>query len=174
MIRFTFFSFFILTVHGYTGVMEAPPRWIVSKQYETSEPPRLALVVGCGDGRSIPNIQEHHPEHLIIGTDFDADKIAKARENFPDRIFIHAKADEEIFFPQVFDFVKIQSAMSKIPSHEKRPMIRQLHRVLKKNGKLYVKDYNDGTDTYNIISKLRFKVECRFNKDEFTYFSFEK
>lgn len=174
MLRFTFFSFFLLAIHGYTGIMEAPPKWVVSKQYETSETPRLALVVGCGDGKSIPNIQEHHPHHLIVGTDFDAEKIAEARQNFPDRIFIHASSTDEIFFPEVFDFIKIQSAMSNIPYHEKTPMIRQLHRILKKNGKLYVKDYNDGTETFSIISKLRFKVECRFNKDEFTYFSFEK
>jgi ubiquinone/menaquinone biosynthesis C-methylase UbiE len=174
MIQITFFSFFLLAVHGYTGVMEAPPRWIVSKQYETSEAPRLALVVGCGDGRSIPNIQEHHPHHVIVGTDFDADKIAEARQNFPDRIFIHARAGEEIFFPDVFDFVKIEFAMSVLPYDEKPSMIRQLHRILKKNGKLYIRDYNDVQSTCNIISKMRFEIECRFSKDEFTYFSFEK
>jgi trans-aconitate 2-methyltransferase len=97
--------------------------------------PRRVIDLGCGPGNSTAVLEARWPEADLIGLDSSATMVARAREDFPDREWIHGdinswQADEP------FDVVFSNAALQWVPNHHE--LLPRLHGQLAEGGVLAV------------------------------------
>ncbi|SNS88012.1 Methyltransferase domain-containing protein [Anaerovirgula multivorans] len=108
------------------------------------------LDVGCGYGRTLDELYQIGFKNLI-GIDFAEGMIKRGREQFP-YLDLRVKEDAFIdFHDNSVDAVILFAVLTCICNNtEQMELIKEIHRVLKPGGVLYVNDFLLNTDERNV------------------------
>lgn len=109
------------------------------------------LDVGCGYGRTLDQLY-HSGYYNLIGIDFSKGMIARGKKQFP-YLDLRVKENVGIDLPdQSVEAVILFAVLTCIQSNEEQQsLIREIYRVLKPNGILYVNDFLLNTDERNLL-----------------------
>lgn len=115
--------------------------------------------VGCGYGRVLKILREEGYKDLT-GYDFSPQMIERGRRECPDIRFEVMEAGKIPQEDESADAVILFAVLTCIvPDEEQEALIREIRRVLKPDGILYVNDYLLGTDERNLQRYSRFEKE---------------
>lgn len=108
------------------------------------------LDVGCGYGRTLNELYQHG-YHNLTGIDFSQGMIERGHKEYP-YLDLRVKSDASIAFPdQSFDAVILFAVLTCIiKNEEQQNLIKEIRRVLKPDGILYVNDFLLNTDQRNL------------------------
>lgn len=109
----------------------------------------VILDVGCGYGRTLNELYQLGFQHLI-GIDFSSGMIERGKEQFP-YLDLRTKIADNIDLPdQSVDAVILFAVLTCIQNNsEQEKLIREIERVLRPNGILYVNDFLLNDDDRN-------------------------
>mgnify|MGYP001579732447 CR=1 FL=1 len=98
----------------------------------------IILDAGCGTGRYIGELRKRCKK--VIGVDFSPEMLSIAKKKYPDIVFYEKDLMKKLPFKNN-SFHKIVSSL--VFSHFKdiNRTLKELHRVLKKGGKLFITDF---------------------------------
>lgn len=115
------------------------------------------LDVGCGYGRTLNELYEAGYRNLM-GIDFSEDMIRRGQEQFP-YLNLRVKESASIDLPDAsVDAVILFAVLTCIrDNEEQRALIREIRRVLKTDGILYVNDFLLNTDERNLARYEKFQ-----------------
>jgi len=101
------------------------------------------LDICCANGRQTRNLSSLFPQGSIIGVDINPKMIHYAQRNNTEANvkFLCADINHLPFPAESFDIVSSFLALHEIPTKQLRPVIQEVHRVLKKQGFLLVLDF---------------------------------
>lgn len=110
----------------------------------------LIVDIGCGYGRTLNEL--YHAGYTdLLGIDFSEKMINRGREQFPYLNFAVKKDDTIELADNSVDAVILFAVLTCIvDDNEQRQLIREITRVLKPNGILYVNDFLLNDDARNI------------------------
>jgi ubiquinone/menaquinone biosynthesis C-methylase UbiE len=96
--------------------------------------PKHAVVLdaGCGSGYPVTPILSQ--SFRVTGVDFSNEQIRLARTNLPDSSFVCADISQMPFKNDAFDALCSYYAIIHVPRKEHSRLLRDFHRILKKNG----------------------------------------
>jgi len=108
----------------------------------------LMLDVGCGEGRHIFGVMQDHPLMKCIGIDMDKASLNKAEEGYEyfksisnaGAEFFIGSAYSLPFESDSFDLIICSEVLEHL--HEYNDAIKEIHRVLKPGGKLYILEFS--------------------------------
>lgn len=164
MFRFFLFIFFFETVFGYHNLwnhLELPPKepfWMRSQGFLLDT--KYALIVGIGDGVCLDN---NYNDCQIIGLDINPKIYNMAKTKFPEKTIILGNIEESIFNPNSFDHIFLRIPVLHLK--KKKKTIEQLYRILKKNGKLCVIDYDDYHPYRLELNSIPYGMKHKIEKD---------
>lgn len=117
----------------------------------------VILDVGCGYGRTLNELWQQGFENLI-GIDFAAGMIERGKQQFP-TLDLRVKEGDAINLPdQSVDAVILFAVLTCIRDNEEhRRLIKEIQRVLKPGGVLYVNDFLLNTDEHNVPRYEKYK-----------------
>ncbi|MDR2491032.1 MAG: methyltransferase domain-containing protein [Spirochaetaceae bacterium] len=121
--------------------------------------PKNIIDVGCGPGNSTQILAKRWPNSSITGLDSSKTMISKAKEDYPNQIWIHDNA-ENITDDKKYTLVFSNAAIQWMDNHEL--LIPKLWNVVENSGVLAVQipAFNNmpiNTATTNIINKNKWK-----------------
>lgn len=122
--------------------------------------PRAILDFGCGIGGGIPHLRHVFPDARLHGVDASGESIAMARAACSDAQFSVIE-DNRLPLPDAtFDLALAACVFHHIAPAERLHWMRELRRVLKPGGRLFVFEHNP-------LNPLTRKVvrECPFDED---------
>lgn len=138
------------------------------------------LDVGCGYGRTLDELHQQGFQHLI-GIDFAQGMIERGRKQFP-YLDLRVKRNASLEFEDhSIDAVILFAVLTCIrDDDEQRDLVREISRVLKPGGILYVNDFLLNTDERNVnryqkyesvfgnygVFELPEGAVCRHHKEE--------
>ena len=96
------------------------------------------LDLGCGTG-DLPKLAKVSEADEIIGIDIDENRIARARQRFPNRAF-HCVRGESLPFPDA-SFDRVVSSVA-LPYMDIPLTLAEVHRVLVPNGSMFFSVHN--------------------------------
>jgi len=106
-------------------------------------PPRRILDFGCGIGTTERHLRERFPEAALDGIDDSAESIkAATRLEIPGATFHHSASGTLPFEDQTFDAIYSNGTFHHIPFGRHASLFRELNRVLKSQGHLFVFENN--------------------------------
>jgi len=112
---------------------------------------------GCGYGRCLGELLNEEYSDLI-GLDFSPAMIAAARAQFPEITFQEIESLSIPLLDETVDGILLFSVLTCVPTDEgQRTLVRELHRVLKRGGLLYISDLWLQTDERNLTRYTRDK-----------------
>lgn len=104
--------------------------------------PRI-LDFGCGIGVATGRLAAHVPEAEVVGLDPSAESIRIAEAQGAPRTRFVVSKDIRLPFPDAtFDLVYSNGTFHHIPHGDHLPILRELHRVLRPGGELFVFENN--------------------------------
>lgn len=117
------------------------------------------LDVGCGYGRTLDELYRMGYRNLV-GVDFSEGMILRGREQFP-HLDLRVKKDETIDLPdESVDAVILFAVLTCIREDAaQKALIREIRRVLRPEGILYVNDFLLNTDQRNIDRYRKFREQ---------------
>ncbi|MEG1973143.1 MAG: class I SAM-dependent methyltransferase [Oscillospiraceae bacterium] len=126
----------------------------------------IILDIGCGYGRTLEELHKSGYENLI-GVDFAEDMIRKGRKLYP-YLDLKVSNGEKIELPdESVDAVILFAVLTCISDDNKQiSLLKEIYRVLKPNGNLYINDFLLNTDERNTSRYQKFA-------DKYTYGVFE-
>ncbi len=105
--------------------------------------PTRILDFGCGIGATETYLREVFPDAAICGVDSSAESIRAAREKGPaDVQFVHSEGGELPFPDGAFDLIYSNGTFHHLEPVHRGPFIRELHRVCRQDGSLFVFENN--------------------------------
>lgn len=115
------------------------------------------LDVGCGYGRTLNELYQGGHRNLT-GVDFSEGMIRRGREQFP-YLDLRVKSSASIDLPDAsVDAVILFAVLTCIRSdEEQQALLREIRRVLKADGILYVNDFLLNTDERNLARYEKFQ-----------------
>lgn len=115
------------------------------------------LDVGCGYGRTLDELYQIG-YHNLIGTDFSEGMIERGKRQFP-YLDLRVKKNADIDLPNdSVDAIILFAVLTCIRENtEQKNLIKEIKRVLKPNGILYVNDFLLNTDERNIMRYQEFQ-----------------
>ncbi|KKQ75710.1 MAG: ubiquinone/menaquinone biosynthesis methyltransferase [Candidatus Woesebacteria bacterium GW2011_GWB1_38_5b] len=117
------------------------------------------LDLGCGGGRFITKLNRKSQRY---GADVDGSKIKKLRKKYKNISFsVLGSGGKLPYEDNFFDAVCLLHVLEHVPSEQKT--IKEIHRVLKKSGKLYMASPYNGLFTWADTANLRFRYP-KFHK----------
>lgn len=118
---------------------------------------KIAIDVGCGNGRSTKQLSRQYPDHLVFGIDKDPVKIRNAREKFPSLCFKNVDFMEADFFsPGSIDIIQMKDAVYMFDPNETS---FQIYRLLKPNGLFILSE----AEAYDMSILGEFYKSCMMN-----------
>lgn len=133
---------------------------LIVKQHERGKDLQM-LDVGCGDGVTEMFVQKHLPDWDITGIDISEKSIAEAKDkNIPIAHFQLFNGTEIPFASNSFDIVFIASVLHHIDFSLHETIVKEIYRVLKPGGRLYLFEHNP----LNPFTRYLVKT-CDFDKD---------
>ena len=119
------------------------------------------LDLGCGDGNSYEYFNTHFPNCQYSGIDISEDSIEIAQRKFKNKNDFKTFNGIQIpFEDKKFDIVFIACVLHHIDHKLHDEILLEVHRVLKKEGRLYIFEHNQ----YNPITRHIVNT-CPFDKD---------
>lgn len=110
----------------------------------------MILDVGCGYGRTLNDLYQLG-YHNLVGIDFSKAMIARGRMQYPYLRFRSIEGTGIDFPDESIDAVILIAVLTcNIKEEDQRNLIREIHRVLKPNGTVYVADFLIHTDEHNL------------------------
>ena len=110
---------------------------------------------GCGYGRSLGELVEQGYDNLI-GLDFSPAMIEAARERFPEITFEQIESVKIPLPDESVDGALLFSVLTCVPTDEgQRAIVKELHRVLRRGGLLYISDLSLQDDERNLTRYAR-------------------
>jgi SAM-dependent methyltransferase len=108
------------------------------------------LDFGCGYGRALGALY-HHGYRNLIGVDPAPSMVAAARQKFPQVTFLTIDSPHLPLADESMDGVLLFAVLTCVPSDEgQRQIIREVQRVLRRGGLLYISDFWLQHDERNI------------------------
>lgn len=119
------------------------------------------LDVGCGDGATEYYFQQYFPKWKIEGIDVSSESIQVAqRRNLSNATFQVYDSITIPFEDNAFDRIFIAGVLHHISFNQHDRLIKEMYRVLKKNGKILLYEHNP----LNPLTRYLVKT-CVFDKD---------
>ena len=128
---------------------------------------QVILDVGCGYGRTLKELYQNGYNKLI-GIDCSSGMIERGKQQFP-YLDLRVKQDESIALPdKSVDAVILFAVLTCIRKNEDQiQLLREIKRVLKPHGILYVNDFLLNTDERNLSRYEQFEeIYGTYNTDE--------
>ena len=123
---------------------------------------RRILDFGCGVGQSIPYFRELFPASKLLGFDVSEDSIAIARASYAtEAAFTCSREGQRLEIEdESIDLVFTACVLHHIPHAQHPEILKELWRVLKPGGKLFIFEHNP-------LNPLTVKIvnECPFDKN---------
>lgn len=117
------------------GVSAVRQRWVSRLIDSLPTPGCRVLDLGCGAG--IPVARDLIAlGHVVVGVDGSGQQIARARQNVPGAIFLHADMCGAVFDANAFDAVGAFYSITHVPPDRQRALIADIARWLKPGGTL--------------------------------------
>lgn len=117
------------------------------------------LDVGCGYGRILNELYRNGFKNLT-GVDFSEEMIKRGLKLYPHLNLIKNNGDDLPFPDNEFDAVILVGVLtSNITNKEQENLIKEISRVLKKNGVFYVSDFLLNNDERNLKRYAKYKDE---------------
>lgn len=115
------------------------------------------LDVGCGYGRTLNELY-HNGYQNLIGLDFSSGMIERGKQQFP-YLDLRVKENDTIALPdRSVDTVILFAVLTCIQTNDKQEqLLKEIKRVLKPQGILYVNDFLLNTDERNLSRYEKFK-----------------
>ncbi|MDD5417164.1 MAG: class I SAM-dependent methyltransferase [Candidatus Aenigmarchaeota archaeon] len=112
------------------------------------------LDIGCGYGALISHLHMIKPRLSFIGIDSSNFMIKTAKKYMSDKniLFVKARADKLPYKNGVFDLVVCKDTFHHFISPEK--VLREMYRVTKKGGHIYITDLRRDSDMKIILSEI--------------------
>jgi len=125
----------------------------------------LILDVCVGTANAAIEVAKAHTQSEIIGIDLSIDmmKIAQTKANrhkIKNMSLLQMDAARMGFGENVFDIVTVSFGLHELGCELMMEILRQMHRVVKKDGTLYIVDYEEED---NIIKKFYFGVALSYS-----------
>jgi SAM-dependent methyltransferase len=127
------------------------------------DPLARILDYGCGYGRTVAQLYQGN-YHNVVGTDFSEAMLRRAQREVPNSIFIRNDGKSLPFRSETLDAVLLFAVLTCIPSDsDQQALMREVERVLRPGGLLYVSDLLVNDDLRN---RERYERDAeRFNCD---------
>ena len=114
----------------------------ITRFFETNQPFKV-LDYGCGDGNSEVFFEKYFSQASVFGIDISEESIIKAKERTTKRSqFIPFNGLEVPYENDTFDLVYTACVFHHIDATQHHKVLSEMHRVLKKGGKLIVFEHN--------------------------------
>ena len=94
------------------------------------------LDLGCGDGGTVSGIIRKYPSKKVTGVDISPRRIDSLKERFPKKRFICGDVCSTKLKDNSFDLIISTQVIEHVEDDKK--MVREMHRLLKKGGFLYI------------------------------------
>lgn len=112
--------------------------------YKNNDNNLKILDFGCGDGRYYHYFRKFFNERNIYGIEISKKRIENCREIGWNNVFL-IKNNQLPFSSNMFDVINFMEVIEHIPKSEIDNILKELHRILKPNGKIII-----GTPNYPI------------------------
>lgn len=126
------------------------------------EPGDKVLDLGCGSARLAMTVKSRHPHVHVVGLDADADILQVARHNIREASYdvrlVQAMADATPFADNTFDAVVSSLLFHHLPTATKHRTLREMRRIVKPGGTLYVLDWGPPHPTLTGPRKLLLRI----------------
>jgi len=147
------------TVLEYALTSLQNPEVIIFIKYREYILNKHILDIGCGAGRTTLTLKNLSPHY--IGIDFSCDMIEYCKKRFADTYFIHGDVrDLRIFKDGMFDFVLFSyNGLDSVGHEERLEGLREVHRVLKKDGLFVFSSHNRNYQHRNAFPQMVFTID---------------
>lgn len=105
--------------------------WVAGAIHESAG---RVLDIGCGYGWTLARLLGKVPD--LIGIDLDEEALASARRNYPGIRFVQQTGSSLPFEDESFDAVIFSDVIEHVGDENKRPVVDEAWRVLKRGGQL--------------------------------------
>lgn len=122
-------------------------KWGILKRYLKEVKGGLLLDIGCADGTTTKQIKRFLPTTKVTGVDYYKKAIIYARKRTKAIKFVIGDAHSLPFTGESFDVVTVIETLEHLDNPRK--VLKEIHRVLKKNGLLIL-----GQDTDSLLFKI--------------------
>lgn len=127
------------------------------------QPPGALLDVGVGPGRHL----RHYRGHAVTAIDCSPRMVAASRRHSPGTTVRQMDGERLEFADATFDYVALCHVLS--VTHDPERMLKEAHRVLRRNGKLFVLNHETPDNAWGRLETrlaplggwLRFRTEFR-------------
>jgi len=128
---------------------------------EANAAPVRLLDFGAGVGNSVPYVRKHFPGSKLTCLDLSQRSLMVAEKRFPAAAeFVHFDGANIPFEPAQFDIAYAMVVFHHIPHEEHLALFKQLHRVLRPGGNLFIFEHNP----YNPLT-VRVVNDCAFDEN---------
>ena len=110
--------------------------------------------LGCGTGNFLLQVQQQHPKIELYGADFSRNMLKKATKKLDNVTFKLYDITRTGFASNYFDVVALSMTLHEFPPEQSNKVFDEARRILKKNGKLIIFDFNKATDPFLRVHQL--------------------
>lgn len=142
--------------------------------------PKNILDFGCGDGLSCEFFGKYFPEAIITGVDVSSESITVAEnKNIPNSNFLVFDGENLEFEDNSFDLIFAAGVFHHIDKEKRAGALKELHRILKKDGNLFIFEHNPlNPFTLKVVKDCAFDIGVKlifpsFFKKTATAFGFK-
>lgn len=138
----------------------AEQKVLILKKYEVDNEVRM-LDIGCGDGAVEIFIQQHFPRWQVEGIDVSKKSLEQARaRDIRNASFGLYDSKKIPFGDNSFDLIFLAAVLHHIDFTLHAAFIKEIHRVLRKGGRIYIFEHNPLNPATRYLVKT-----CIFDKD---------
>lgn len=154
-------GFITFTAGGFAGGTQDRPEFSARNYYEISQLERIlesldppfeqSAEIGAGYGRLSPWIAEFADTHY--GIEPNRTQLERANDQYPGCKWVEATAQDLHFEDDCFDLVVSWTVLQHIPDEHLRPALRQLERILTRDGYLVCCEETKGEPGVNTFPR---------------------
>jgi len=126
-------------------------------------PGQRVLEIGCGTGDLLMRVKRLFPTCDVVGLDPDPKALARARKK-AERAGLEIRLEEGFaghlpFADASFDRVFSSFMLHHLTHPEKVEALREVHRVLRRDGGVHILDFGDAAGVHDLVARLFFSGE---------------